>query len=136
MAGLGGACLRRLLVGDAVSKYAVRFAFGAGISLVAALIGMKFGPVVGGIFLGFPAVLPASLTLIEKREGKEEASIDSLGAVLGSVAMVAYAAIVVLTVARWGVVLSLSAALLAWLAIAAGLYFAVARVYRREPSPP
>ena len=119
-----------------MSKYAVRFAFGAGISLVAALIGMKFGPVVGGIFLGFPAVLPASLTLIEKREGKEEASIDSLGAVLGSVAMVAFAAIVVLTVARWGVVPSLSAALLAWLAIAAGLYFAVARVYRREPSPP
>ena len=47
--------------------YVSRFLFGAGISLAAGLIGMKFGPVVGGVFLGFPAILPASLTLIEER---------------------------------------------------------------------
>src|SRR5205823_8191537 len=90
-----------------VRDYAVRFLFGAGIALVAGLIGMKFGPVVGGVLLGFPAILPASLTLIEKKEGKEQASIDSLGAILGALAMVAYAVAVVLVVSRFGVVLSL-----------------------------
>ena len=64
------------------TDYLVRFVFGAAISLVAGLIGMKLGPTVGGVLLGFPAILPASLTLIEKKEGKEEASIDSLGAIL------------------------------------------------------
>jgi len=53
------------------TDYVVRFMFGAAISLLAGLIGMKFGPVVGGLCLGFPAILPASLTLIEKKEGKE-----------------------------------------------------------------
>ena len=53
------------------TDYVVRFMFGAAISLLAGLIGMRFGPVVGGLCLGFPAILPASLTLIEKKEGKE-----------------------------------------------------------------
>src|SRR5438105_7490438 len=96
------------------SDYLVRFVFGAAISLVAGVIGLKFGPVIGGVLLGFPAILPASLTLIEKKEGKEEASIDSLGAILGAVAMVAFAVVVTLWVTSWGVVLSLALALVAW----------------------
>src|SRR5205814_9032945 len=62
------------------SDYLTRFVFGGGISLVAGVIGMAFGGVVGGVLLGFPGILPASLTLIEKKEGKEEASVDSIGA--------------------------------------------------------
>ena len=97
---------------------------------------MKFGPVVGGVLLGFPAILPASLTLIEKKEGKEQASIDSLGAILGALAMVAYAVAVVLVVSRFGVVLSLVVALVVWLVVAFALYALVAAVYKREPAPP
>ena len=119
-----------------VRDYAVRFLFGAGIALVAGLIGTKFGPVVGGVLLGFPAILPASLTLIEKKEGKEQASIDSVGAVLGAAAMVAFAVVVMLWAAWWGIVATLAVALVVWLAVAIGLYFVVALVYRREPSPP
>ena len=118
------------------SDYLVRFLFGAAISLVAGLIGMKFGPVVGGVFLGFPAILPASLTLIAKKEGAEEASIDSLGAVLGAIAMVAFAAVIVLAASRWGVVVTLAVALVVWLAVALALYALVATVYKREPAPP
>jgi len=118
------------------SDYLVRFLFGAAISLVAGLIGMKFGPVVGGVFLGFPAILPASLTLIAKKEGAEEASIDSLGAVLGAIAMVAFAAVIVLAASRWGVVVTLAVALVVWLAVAFALYALVATVYKREPAPP
>jgi hypothetical protein len=116
--------------------YLVRFVFGAVISLAAGLIGMKFGPVVGGVFLGFPAILPASLTLIEEKEGREEASIDSLGAALGAVAMVAFAVLVVLVTTRWGVVVTLVTALAVWLVVAFALYALVASVYKREPSPP
>ncbi|OLD91888.1 MAG: hypothetical protein AUG84_02935 [Chloroflexi bacterium 13_1_20CM_4_66_7] len=118
------------------TDYLVRFVFGAAISLVAGVIGLKFGPVVGGVLLGFPAILPASLTLIEKKEGKEEASIDSLGAILGAVAMVAFAVVVTLWVTSWGVVPSLVVAMIVWFLVAGGLYFLVAAVYRREPAPP
>ena len=114
------------------TDYLVRFVFGAAISLVAGVIGLKFGPVVGGVLLGFPAILPASLTLIEKKEGKEEASIDSLGAM----AMVAFAVVVTLWVTSWGVVPSLVVAMIVWFVVAGALYFLVAAVYRREPAPP
>jgi Protein of unknown function (DUF3147) len=116
--------------------YALRFVFGAGIALTAGLIGAWFGPKVGGLFLGFPAILPASLTLIQRKEGRDEASVDSVGAMLGAAALVAYAVVVVATVTSVGVVPSLLGAFVAWLAVASGLYFLVARVFEREPEPP
>jgi len=119
-----------------VQDYLIRFCFGAGISLVAGVIGMKFGPVLGGVWLGFPAILPASLTLIEKKEGKEAASVDSIGAILGAIAMIAFAIVVSLAATRWAVVPGLVAALAVWLVVAVGLYGLVATVYGREPSAP
>jgi hypothetical protein len=116
--------------------YAPRFLFGAGIALAAGLIGTWFGPKVGGLFLGFPAILPASLTLIQKREGRDEASIDSVGAMLGAAALIAFAAVVVAMVTSLGVVPSVLAAFVVWLAVASGLYFLVALVFKREPEPP
>ena len=41
--------------------YAVRFCFGFLISVVAALISAIAGAKVGGLFLAFPAILPATL---------------------------------------------------------------------------
>ncbi|HYL07893.1 MAG TPA: DUF3147 family protein [Candidatus Udaeobacter sp.] len=119
-----------------VKDYLVRFAFGAGIALVAGLIGMGFGPKVGGIFLGFPAILPASLTLIEKRHGRDQAAIDSEGAILGAAGFVAYAAIVAVVVTQWGVVTTLMVALVAWAVVAVALYALVRAIFHREPSPP
>ena len=116
--------------------YAIRFLFGAGISLVAGLAGMAFGPKVGGVLLGFPAILPAALTLIQKKEGKEEASVDSIGAILGAVAMIAFAVVVSVSVVGLGAVSSLLVALLAWAVVAVVLYFLVALTFEREPAPP
>lgn len=124
--------VRRHRFGD----YAVRFVFGAAIALVAGIIGMAFGPKVGGVLLGFPAILPASLTLIEKKEGKDEAAVDSVGAILGAVAMIVFAIFVSLTAVSWGAVASILVALAVWLAVAVGLYFLVALVFEREPAPP
>lgn len=119
-----------------IQDYVVRFCFGAGIALVAGLVGMKFGPTLGGIFLGFPAILPASLTMIQKSEGKEQAAIDSEGAILGSIALIAFALIVWIFVVKWGVVMTLGASLASWLVIAVVLYVAVRAIMHREPVPP
>jgi hypothetical protein len=118
-----------------VRDYIIRLVFGAAISLVAGAIGMKFGPRLGGVLLGFPAILPASLTLIEKKEGKEQASVDSIGAGLGAVAMIAFAVFVSLTVVSWGVLPSLAASLVVWLAVAIGLYLLV-QMTHGEPHAP
>ena len=106
------------------SEIAIRFTFGAGIALVAAVVGMVFGARAGGLFLAFPAVLPATLTLIEKKEGTTKAWADAGGGVLGAVGLAAFAGTAVLLL-RWNPVAALLLALLAWVIVAGGLYFLV-----------
>jgi hypothetical protein len=45
--------------------------------VIAGLLAKQFGPVFGGLFLAFPAIFPASVTLVEKheREKKQKAGI-------------------------------------------------------------
>ena len=119
-----------------VKDYAVRFAFGAAIALVAGMLGMWLGPKLGGVFLGFPAILPASLTLIQKKDGKQQAAIDSEGAVLGAVAFVAFAIVVAVAIMRLGVVPTVIVGLIVWTMIAVALYAVARIVFRREPTPP
>jgi hypothetical protein len=71
----------------------LRFSFGAGASLLAGVVSIAFGPRVGGVFLAFPAILPAGLTLIEKKEGLAEATQDLIGAVLGALGLVVFAVV-------------------------------------------
>lgn len=119
-----------------VKDYVLRFAFGAAIALVAGLLGMWLGPKFGGVFLGFPAILPASLTLIEKKDGREQAAIDSEGAVLGAIAFVVYAVAVTLFVMRWGVAPTVVIALIVWTVVAIALYAIARVVFGHEPDPP
>jgi hypothetical protein len=94
---------------------AVRFAFGAAISLVAGLISLAFGATAGGMFLAFPAILPASLTLIEKKEGTEAAIHDLDGTILGAAALGAFALVAGLGLRTASAALALPAALATWL---------------------
>jgi hypothetical protein len=103
------------------SEIAIRFAFGAGIALVAAVVGAVFGPKVGGLFLAFPAVLPATLTLLERKEGTTKAWADASGGVLGAVGLAGFA-FTALMLLRTNPVIALLIALLAWLLVAGGLY--------------
>ncbi len=73
--------------------YIVRFVFGGLITALSGYLTTKFGVAVGGLFLGFPAILPASLTLVKKHEGEEAAGDDALGAVAGSIGLVAFGVI-------------------------------------------
>jgi len=88
--------------------YAIRFLFGGLITAIAGLIAKQCGPVIGGLFLAFPAIFPASATLVEKHErhkkekvrlrgdirGKQAASVDAAGASIGSIGMLAFAIVV------------------------------------------
>src|SRR6266581_1060457 len=52
---------------------ALRFVLGGAITLITGLIAARFGPVLGGLFLAFPAILPAGVTLIEQHDGQKAA---------------------------------------------------------------
>jgi hypothetical protein len=89
-------------------ELALRFSLGGAITAAAGSLAMEFGPVLGGLFLAFPAILPASLTLVEKHEvqkklkkamtgsqrGRQAAAADAAGARLGSVGLVLFGFIV------------------------------------------
>ena len=46
----------------------LRFFFGALVTVIIGIIAKNFGPTIGGLFLAFPAIFPATATLIEKHE--------------------------------------------------------------------
>jgi hypothetical protein len=108
-------------------EYAVRFFLGGVATAATGLIAKYYGPGVGGLFLAFPAILFASATLIEKHErerkekagyaglrrGKDAAALDAAGAALGSIALMAFAAVIWLSSAELGVVV-LPLALIVW----------------------
>jgi Protein of unknown function (DUF3147) len=112
-------------------EYLIRFALGGAMTVIAGLIAARYGAVVGGLFLAFPAIFPASATLIEKhvregkekaglsgvRRGKEAAALDAVGAVLGSFGVAAFGLVIWLLFER-SAPLALVLATAAWLAVA------------------
>lgn len=121
--------------------YAIRFVFGGLITAAAGLIANKYGPVVGGLFLAFPAIFPASATLIEKHEkekarprskgadrGKEAASADAAGSAMGSLGLVVFAVLVWKFMPSHKAWLVLTVATLSWLAVSVLIW------YLRKPS--
>jgi Protein of unknown function (DUF3147) len=95
---------------------AIRFVAGALTSIAAGLLTLAFGARVGGILLAFPAILGASLTLIEDQEDSIEAREDARGAVVGGCALALFAAIAALTLGHINPVLALLLATAAWFA--------------------
>lgn len=108
----------------------LRFAFGATVSIIAGIIGIVVGPRFGGLFLAFPAILPATLTLLEKREGTTDAVTDVRGALMGGVALACFAVVALVGMSTLGGI-ALVLALPAWLVVALGLY-ALDEVHRRR----
>jgi hypothetical protein len=104
-------------------EYLVRFAFGGTISTVTGLIGHTWGPWIAGLFLAFPAILPASLTLVKQHDGRSQAIDDARGARLSTWGLWAFAGVVIGLVGSSSPPFVLAAATLAWLAVALGLWF-------------
>jgi hypothetical protein len=100
----------------------IRFAFGAGVSAVAGVVSEVAGPRVGGVFLAFPAILLASLTLVAKEHGINKARDDARGAALGTLGLIAFAVIVAVAATRWPLWATLTVATVAWAVVALAAY--------------
>jgi hypothetical protein len=112
-------------------EYGIRFLFGGAITVIAGLLAKRFGPVFGGLFLAFPAIFPASATLVEKHErekkqkagimntmrGWQAAALDARGATIGSIGLVCFALLAwkLLPLGNSGLVLAI--AFSAWCAV-------------------
>jgi hypothetical protein len=117
-------------------EYALRFIFGGVITAAAGLIAREFGPTVGGLFLAFPAIFPATATLIEKHErekkaqkglngnrrGREAAALEALGTAMGSLGLVLFAALAWMLLPGHAPGLVLASAAVAWLAASGGIW--------------
>jgi hypothetical protein len=118
-------------------EYALRFLFGGAITVGAGLIAKRWGPELGGLFLAFPAIFPASVTLVEKKEiekkakagidgtnrGRTLAGIDAAGATLGSIGLVAFALTVWIFLGDYPAWLVLLGATFAWALVAGVLWY-------------
>lgn len=113
--------------------YVLRFLFGGAITAFAGFLAATFGPAVGGLFLAFPAILPASVTLIQRHDDRQEAAIDSLGAAIGTIGLVGFALIVWTFASRGAAWLVLGGAMIVWLVVSIGLWWLV-QIVRRSPS--
>jgi hypothetical protein len=108
--------------------YAARFLLGAVISMSAGIIGNTIGARFSGLFLAFPAILPASLTLVQEKEGTRDADRDAIGAILGAVGLVVFAGTAEATLGHIPSLAALGLALCAWLATSVALYAILATV--------
>jgi len=120
------------------NEYATRFVFGGVVTLVAGLIADRFGPAIGGLFLAFPALFPASASLIQKHQrekkqragldgakrGRLAAGLDAAGAMIGCIGLAAFAATTWKMLPRHPLWLTLTIATLVWAGLAVSAWFA------------
>jgi hypothetical protein len=100
----------------------LRFIAGAATSVVAGVLSIAFGARIGGVMLAFPAILGASLTLIEEQEDSVDAREDARGAVVGGLAMVVFALIAASLFGKIAGALGLAAASAGWVLTALAGY--------------
>lgn len=114
----------------------VRFCIGGLITAATGIIAKRFGPAVGGLFLAFPAIFPASATLIEKHEQQERAdagvqgilqarhavAVDAAGASMGSIGLLFFALFVTKFIGKFSPWLVMLGATGLWAAISVLLW--------------
>src|SRR5580692_6624327 len=96
----------------------------------------RFGPEIGGLFRAFPAIIPATATLIKKREqqkkeraghegaerGRAAAAVDVAGAAMGGLGLVTFALVVWLRMREWKTATALVVGTLAWFLVALSVW--------------
>jgi Protein of unknown function (DUF3147) len=118
-------------------QFVVRFILGGAVTVATGLVARHWGPLIGGLFLSFPAIFPASASLLEqhqtekklragiacRRRGRKAAALDAAGAVLGGCGLIAFglAAWFGLCALAPGGALFLAA--MAWLVVAVSLWW-------------
>src|ERR1700722_6524114 len=117
-------------------QFALRFCFGGAICVLAGVIAEKYGPGIGGLFLAFPAIFPASATLLENEQkekkrraglrgtlcGRKVAGVDAVGAAMGSLGMMVFATMVWQLLPGRSFSLSLLSATLGWVVVSVTIW--------------
>ena len=123
-------------------EHAVRFLFGGIVTAITGMIAKKFGPQVGGLFLAFPAIFPATATLLEKHEkqkkerkglngtkrGRLVAGVDAAGAAMGAGGLIVFALIVWKLLPGRSGSMVLAGATLAWVIVAVSIWAAAEKL--------
>lgn len=118
-------------------EYLARFVLGGLITAVTGWLASRWGPIFGGLFLAFPAIFPASATLLEKHErdkkhkagiaftirGRLAAALDARGALMGALGGVAFAVVTWKFLPRGSIFTTLVLALGSWLAVSSMLWY-------------
>jgi hypothetical protein len=129
------------------SEYAVRFFLGGCICAATGIIARRWGPISGGLFLAFPAIFPASATLVQKHEkegdrgqpaygssrGRRAAGLDAVGSAIGSIGLLAFALIVWRLLPNLAIALVLIVGTLGWLVVAVVLWYLRRRIPTKLP---
>jgi hypothetical protein len=117
-------------------EYLIRFALGGAATVFTGLVSSRYGAFIGGLFLALPAIFCATATLIEKHEirrkreaglagerrGQMAAAVDSAGAGLGALGMLAFAIVFSLT-AETSIPAAFTSASFAWLAVSVAAWY-------------
>ena len=118
-------------------EHLVRFVLGGAVTVAAGLIARHWGPVIGGLFMAFPAIFPAGATLIEqhemkpkremgrdgRRRGRQAAALDALGAAFGAVGLAAFAAVLWRFLPGHSSWAAMGLAVAAWVVVSGALWF-------------
>jgi hypothetical protein len=116
---------------------ATRFVLGGLVTAAAGMVAKAYGPVIGGLFLCFPAIFPAGATLVEKHEKQKKAekglhgelrarwavSVDAAGASLGSIGLFVFGLLVWQFAQGHPAWLVLSGATVTWLVVSISLWY-------------
>jgi hypothetical protein len=125
----------------------LRILFGGVATVATGMIAKSFGPILGGLFLAFPAIFPATASLVEKheREKKQRAglngtmrsrnavALEARGAAMGSIGLAVFAIVVWKFLSGEPPWVVLAAAGLAWL-VTSMLIWQLRRVIRSNRS--
>jgi hypothetical protein len=118
-------------------EFAIRFLIGGLITAFIGIIAKEFGPDAGGLFLAFPSIFPAAITLVDshqrekkrrigvggERRGREAAALDAAGAAIGSLGLLAFAVVVWRLLSDQNAWEVLMFAMVVWLAISGSLWW-------------
>jgi hypothetical protein len=122
-----------------LSGHALRFAMGGAVTVGTGLVAKAFGPVVGGLFLALPAILPAGIALLVRVQNRKAGPgahgdrarratvIEATGASAGALGLVAFALVGWNRFGRWPAWLTLIMATAAWSAVT-GLAWVIRKV--------
>jgi hypothetical protein len=120
----------------------LRFAIGGVVTVATGLVAKVAGPMVGGVFLAFPAIFPIGLATIERLENRSvgptarghrarrAARAEAAGAAMGALGLTGFALVVWLLPTRVSIAAALAAAVGVWALVAFVAWHVRRRIFR------